>query len=170
MAKPTRAPKVYWSEIDGLNEWIVAAPNRQAALDAFDLSQDLFAQGLAGEEKDSAKIEAARASPGAPLRRPQGSQAPFAPATTGADWSAALPKGAKAKAAKAKPKPDREALKAAEARLNQIEQEHREALAEIDADRTRLDERETREKERYDAARSEAEAARDRAAKAFGKG
>jgi len=164
MAKPAkpRAPKVYWAEIDGLNEWIVAAPNRPDALAAFDLRQDLFAQGLAGEEKDPAKIEAARASPGTPLRRPQGSKAPFAPADAAADWSAALPKGSKARA-NAKPKPDRKALAQAEARLKQIEAAHRQALAEIAADRARLDERETRETDRYEAERAEAEKRRDEA-------
>jgi len=161
-AKP-RAPKVYWAEIDGLNEWIVAAPNRSDALAAFDLRQDLFAQGLAGEEKDPAKIEAARASPGTPLRRPQGSKAPFAPAGAAADWSAALPKGSKARA---KPKkPDRRALDDAEARLKRIEDAHRQALADIAADRARLDEREARETERYEAERAEAEKRREEAEK-----
>lgn len=160
-----RAPKVYWAEVDGLNEWIVAAPNRPDALAALDIHQDLFAQGLAGEETDPDKIAQARARPCTALRRPKGSNDRFSPAAGGADWSAAVPKGAKAKA---RPKtPDRRALDEAEARLQRIEEEHRRALDEIEADRARLDERAAQEAQRYEAGRSEAETDRDKAARAF---
>ncbi|HEY4031161.1 MAG TPA: hypothetical protein VGM25_12505 [Caulobacteraceae bacterium] len=89
-----RQLKAYWAEIDGLHDWVVAAPNRAAALEAFGVRQNLFAQGEAGEASDPAAIEAARAQPLTPLRRPKGSSEPFAAATGAADWSAAIPKGA----------------------------------------------------------------------------
>ena len=108
-----RKAKVYWAEIDGLNEWIVAAPNRPEALQAFGVNQDLFGQGAAGEEADPDKTEAARACPGVPLRRPKGSQAAFAPVGGTSDWSAAIPQGSRPNG---KRKPDRKALDRAEAR------------------------------------------------------
>lgn len=160
-----RKPKVYWAEIDGLNEWIVAAPNRTEALAAFGVNQDLFAQDAAGEVTEPDKIAAAREHPGVPLRRPKGSNAKFSPPTGVSDWSAAAPKGSRRTRGKA----DRKALDQAEARLKQVEDDHRQAMADIEQDRVRLDERADREARRYEAARSQAEAERDEAAKAFGK-
>jgi hypothetical protein len=136
-----RKPKVYGAEIDGLNEWLVAAPNRPAALDAFGVNQDLFAQDMAWEETDPAKIEAALETPGQPLRRAKGSKAPFAPAGGAADWSAAEPKGLTRKPKK----PDRKALGRAEAELQRIQDRHDEAVQEIAEERRRLDDREAGE-------------------------
>jgi hypothetical protein len=163
-AKGARQPKVYWAEIDGLNEWIVAAPNRAEALAAFGVRQNLFAEGAAGEESGPDKVEAARAQPGVPLRRPKGSKAAFSAPTGASDWSAAAPKGSKPKP---RAKADREALGRAEARLKAVEDEHRQALTEIEEDRARLDERAAREAQRHDAAKAQAEAERDKAAEAF---
>ena len=58
--------KTYEAEIDGLHQWIVAAPNQRAALDAFGVHQDLFAQGLARPTSETGAVEAANASPGSP--------------------------------------------------------------------------------------------------------
>jgi len=158
--KKTRPLKVYWAEIDGLHDWVVAAPNRPEALEAFGVRQDLFAQGEAGDAADPAAIDAARAKPLTPLQRPKGSSARFTSATGAADWSAAIPKTAlrdalapakrsKAKAAKPKPRPDRGPLDRAEARLAEIEARHREALKRLAEDRARLDERQAREDADY---------------------
>jgi hypothetical protein len=159
-----RPLKVYWAEIDGLHDWVVAAPNRDEALKAFGVRQDLFAQGEAGDASDPDAAKAARAAPLTPLRRPKGSSEPFAPATGAADWSAALaearPKAApgrsKTKAAAEapppKPKPDRRPLDRAEAELAAIESRHRDALERLVEDRARLDQREAREKADYEAA------------------
>jgi 2-hydroxychromene-2-carboxylate isomerase len=76
----------YTAEIDGLHEWIVAAPNQQAALDAFGVNQNLFAQGEAGVTIDPALMSAAEAKPGVPLRRMKGSKGAFEEAAGGADW------------------------------------------------------------------------------------
>jgi len=92
-----RGVRVYSAEIDGVNEWIVAAPNQKAALEALGVHQDLFAQGRARIEKDEEKAAQAAARPGVPLRRPKGSRGPFAADGGGDAWAAALkaaPKGA----------------------------------------------------------------------------
>ena len=109
-----RAPRVYAADIDGVHEWIVAAPNQRAALDALGVNQDLFAQGLARPEKDPVKVEAARDQPGVALRRPKGSKGDFEPA--GGDgsgaWDAALkaaPKGRAKRSAQEAPKPSKAA-------------------------------------------------------------
>jgi hypothetical protein len=163
MATAGRKPKVYGAEIDGLNEWIVAAPNRPAALEAFGVNQDLFAQGMAWEEKDAAKAQAALAAPGQPLRRAKGSKAPFAPATGATDWSSAEPKGARRK-----PKtPDRRPLDHARTELERIEARRADGVREIAAERARLDAREAEEAREFDAARAKAKAAVDAAEAAY---
>jgi hypothetical protein len=168
-----RKLKVYWAELDGLNDWVVAAPNRAEALKAFDVHQDLFGQGEAGEADDPGAVEAARGQPLTPLRRPKGSQQPFAPATGFTDWSAAIaearpPVGArtaassgskaKASAPPPRPKPDRRPLDRAKARLTAIETRHQQALRRLAEDRARLDERQAREE--ADFAEESAEAGR----------
>lgn len=171
-AKPkakARPLKVYWAEVDGLHEWIVSAPNRSEALDALGVNQDLFAQGEAGDASDPAAIEAARAQPLTPLRRPRGSSEPFAPATGATDWSAAIPETAKAAKSKAAPPktPDRRPLDRAEARLAQVEARHRDALKRLAEDRARLDERQAREAADYGQEAAEANRAVEAAERSF---
>jgi hypothetical protein len=159
-----RAPKVFAADLDGLHEWIVAAANQRAALDALGVHQDLFAQGRARVEHDPVKVEFARETPGVPLRRPKGSKADFEPAS-GADgaWSAALeaaPRGgkagraAKATGAKARvaAKPpvasraptaaQRKAVREADKARRAFEREAATAFADIDRERAALDRRE----------------------------
>jgi hypothetical protein len=170
-----RALKVYWAEIDGLNDWAVAAANRSEALKAFGVHQDLFARGEAGDDADPAAVEAARAQPLTPLRRPKGSDQPFAPATGFTDWSAAIPKTkskvsparpkVKASSRPPKPKPDRRPLDQAEARLAEVETRRRAAMERLAKDQARLDERRAREvagyaEEAAEAKRAVAEAER----------
>lgn len=87
-----RAPRVYSADIDGVHEWIVAAANQRAALDALGVHQDLFAQDRAKVEKDPLKVEAAREQPGVALRRAKGSRDDFVPVSAdgGGAWEAAL--------------------------------------------------------------------------------
>jgi hypothetical protein len=158
-----RPLKVYWAEIDGLSDWVVAAPNRAEALKAFGVNQDLFAQEQAGDASDAAATGAARAQPLTPLRRPKGSSEPFAPATGFTDWSAAIPEAkpkaasarSKAKAStppskpKPKPRPDRRPLDRAKARLAEVEARHEDALRRLAEDGARLDERQGREDADY---------------------
>ena len=174
-----RPLKVYWAEVDGLHDWIVASPNRPEALEALGVNPDLFAQGEAGDASDPAAIQAARAQPLTPLRRPKGSSEPFAPATGAADWSAAIPKTAlkdrltpsSAKTAKAKiaapEKPDRRQLDRAEARVAEIEARHREALKRLAEDQARLDERRVREEQDHAEEAAQARRALKDAERAF---
>jgi hypothetical protein len=153
MARPL---KVYAADIDGLYEWIVAAPNQGAALQAFGVHQNLFAQGKARPTDEPDALAAARAAPGTPLRRRLGGKAAFAPASSDDDvssWEAA----AKAVGARKTPraKPDRRALEAAEAELGAFESRAGAAQADLRRRREALDvegeELETRlEQERAD--------------------
>ena len=64
--------KTYEARLDGLHDYIVAARSQADALAAWDVRQDLFAQGAACVTEDSAAVKAALASPGDVLRRPAG--------------------------------------------------------------------------------------------------
>jgi hypothetical protein len=155
--------KTYAAEIDGLHEWIVAAPNQAAALEAFGVGQNLFAQGAARVETDPEKVKCALVHPGVPLRRLKGSSDPFGPVAANAPsgWEAALEAAAKAprsektgtkaaKAAKAKPlPPSRRALDKAEEALAEVESDRDQALTEIEEERRALAEREAGLKARF---------------------
>ena len=62
--------KIYEARLDGLHDYIVAAPNQAEALAAWDVHQDLFAQGAARVTEEAAAAKAALAHPGEVLRRP----------------------------------------------------------------------------------------------------
>jgi hypothetical protein len=156
--------KTYAAEIDGLHEWIVAAPNQAAALDAFGVGQNLFAQGAARVEIDPDKVKCALAHPGVPLRRLKGSSDPFGPVAANAPggWEAALAAAARApkpetaagktagKAVRSEPlPPSRRALDKAEEALAEVENDRARALADIKAERQALDEREAELKARF---------------------
>jgi len=108
----------------GFFELAVAAPSRAAALRAWGMKHDLFAQGLARQTGDRAVSAAAIAKPGTVLRRPLGAKTPF-----GLD--AELPKVPAGKARnrktlRQKAKAERE--KAAKA-LEELDQSYRRRLA-----------------------------------------
>ncbi|WGM39047.1 hypothetical protein [Caulobacter sp. NIBR1757] len=124
------ALRTYTAEIDGLNQWIVAAPNQKAALEAFGVQQNLFAQGLADLTRDEALVEVANAQPGVPLKRPKtGGQ--FTAAGGGSDWSDALKATVKGPAAR-KP-PSRARLDRARAALEAAREEGERTLAKLEA-------------------------------------
>ncbi|HEY5105987.1 MAG TPA: hypothetical protein VII73_04340 [Caulobacteraceae bacterium] len=105
-------PNVYASQIDGVHEWIVAAPNQAAALAAWGVNQNLFAQGQARIETEPAAVRAALKAAGAPLWRLTGSSGAFTPVAPRGDvagWTAAA-KAIGARAARSKPKPSRAPL------------------------------------------------------------
>lgn len=62
--------KVYRTHI-GMNDWVVATSSQKAALEAWDVSRNLFASGEAAVTEDPDEIEAALADIGkpVPLRR-----------------------------------------------------------------------------------------------------
>jgi hypothetical protein len=157
--------KTYTAEIDGLHDWIVAAPNQQAALDAFGVNQNLFAQGEAGitDEPDLAK--AAGAQPGVPLRRMKGGKGAWEPAAGAADWTSALDASI-AKGPKTKP-PSRRALDEAEAALKDFEAERQGEIADLEAQLAALTKRLDQAKSAFGQRRGELQAAVDRAEEAF---
>lgn len=71
MAKsaPRRRLKTYTARLDGLNDYVVAAPNQGEALKAWDVRQNLFKEGLASVTEDASAVKAATARPGTVLRR-----------------------------------------------------------------------------------------------------
>jgi len=69
-AIPPRRLKVYTARLDGLNDYVVAAPNQGEALKAWDVHQNLFQEGLASVTDEASAVKAANARPGVVLRRP----------------------------------------------------------------------------------------------------
>jgi hypothetical protein len=124
------ALRTYTAEIDGLNQWIVAAPNQKAALEAFGVHQNLFARGLADLTRDETLVAAANAQPGVPLRRPK-KGGTFTAAEGGSDWAEALKATAKGPAAR-KP-PSRAKLDRARAALEAVRGKGERTLAELEA-------------------------------------
>jgi hypothetical protein len=68
MARSPRL-KVYAARLDGLNDYVVAAPNQGEALKAWDVHQNLFQEGLAAVTDEKSAVKAATARPGVVLRR-----------------------------------------------------------------------------------------------------
>jgi hypothetical protein len=159
-----RALKVYRTRL-GFFETVVAASSQKAALQAWSVHQDLFANGEAEVTTDPDIVRAARAHPGQPLKRPVGSHDAFA-----LDATPQAPSGLRAgKRKRDAPKPDRAKLDAAEARLQRIED------AQARGEANFFDRREALEAEAADARKrwaADAKAARaevQRARRAFAK-
>ncbi len=166
-SKTARRLKVYRAHL-GFDESVVAAPNQSDALAAWGVRQNLFAEGQAAEETDAEIVAAALEHPGTPLRRPVGAKGGFGLDARAPETLPAV-KRPPAKQARAESKPrrkpeaDRRELDAAEAEIEGLEKDHREALGELDRRRERLEE-DARDIER--AWRRTREAAERRLAKA----
>ena len=106
--------KVFQAQL-GFFETVVAAPSQAAALRAWGVHQNLFADGQARVTDDPQAVRSALAHPGVPLKRAVGSKDPFALEPVSLPQVPEAPKKTKAKAA-APPRPpaDRSALDAAE--------------------------------------------------------
>lgn len=161
--------RTYTAEIDGLNQWIVAAPNQAAALEAFGVHQNLFAQGLAGLTKDDELIEAANAQPGVPLKRPKkGGRFTAGPAES--DWSGALAEASKG--ARPRKAPSRAKLDKAQAALAAVEEEGEKRLAHleqaVETARARLAAEQARVEQQVEKAQAAVEAAQTAWRKADG--
>jgi hypothetical protein len=106
----------------GFFELAVAAPSRAAALRAWGMKHDLFAQGLARQTGDKGVVAATLAQPGAVLRRPLGSKGPFG-------TESVLPKikNVPPRTKKKARADDREAAKA----LAELDESHRRRLAAL---------------------------------------
>lgn len=134
--------KVFASR-QGFFDTVVAAPSRQAALEAWGAHQNLFEHGMAKVAKEAAAVEAALARPGQVLRRAVGANGAYT--LEGGEVSVpeppqpSTPNSVSSKTAKAaKPPPDRKALAAAEAELARAQTEHERAMSKLKRDRERL--------------------------------
>jgi hypothetical protein len=136
-----RKLKTYLTNL-GFFELAVAVPSMKAALAAWGLTHNVFAQDLAKETRDSRIVAAAEARPGTVLRRPIGSHGAFSE-------HAELPKVKAAKKPKpAKPKINRKA-KAAQDKLARALAGHRKRIAALEKMRDQLDARFEREDARW---------------------
>ena len=162
--------KVYATRI-GFHDVVVAAPNQKAALAAWDVGENLFAQGAASVSDDPKASAAALAKPGVVLSRAIGESGPFhaeakAPAMAPKVARAAKPPKAagspEPKPRKPKSKPDRGPLSAAERALADLAAEARRAAQAIAKERRALDAREAGEQRAFDTRRRRLERERDR--------
>jgi hypothetical protein len=65
----TSRTKVYITRI-GVRDWLVAVDSQKAALKAWDVHRNLFAEGAARVTNDPAHVELAMRTPGAPVAAP----------------------------------------------------------------------------------------------------
>lgn len=168
----SRRLKVYAAQI-GFFDTVVAAANQGEALAAWGVRQNLFAEGRAKVTTEAAAVEAATAHPNTPLRRAVGSKAAFSlepdlPEITDA------PKRPKLKAvpeAKVKPppraRPDRTVLSGAEKALAAINQRRIDEEADIERQRSELDDEDEASRKRWRKERAEAEKVLAQARAAF---
>ena len=163
--------KVYAARIDGLHDWIVAAPNQAAALEAWGVNQNLFQQGVASVTDAPDAVKAALARPGVALRRLNGTQDAFAPAPAEGDlkgWSAAAKAAGVAaskmkRAALARPTRDTAKLDAAKRALSDFEADARADLDELAARREALEEETSQTERELETRRTKLRAAVDKA-------
>ena len=147
MAKAAgRKLKVFQAQF-GFYDTVVAAASQAAALRAWGIHQNLFADGLASITEDAQAIEAALAHPETPLRRAVGSSDPFALEPVSLPVVPAAPKKAASKPvpkvrASAPPQPpsDQSALDAAEQVLHKLDEDRKAQEAKF---RQRQDELDT---------------------------
>jgi hypothetical protein len=126
MARVRNRPlKVFQAQF-GFYDTVVAAPSQAAALRAWGIRQNLFADGQATVIDDAQAVEAALAHPETPLRRAVGSRDRFLLEPTGLPTVPDAPKTARSNA-KPRPKPakppaDRSQLDAAERALRELDE------------------------------------------------
>lgn len=179
MAKaPTRRLKVFQAQF-GFYDSVVAASSQAAALRAWGVHQNLFADGRAKIAENDKAIEAALAHPEVPLRRAVGSTDPFVleptslPKVPDAPKRPAAKPSAKAKpAAPPRPPPDRSALDTAEVNLRKLDEarkreeaDFRRRQADLEAERDAAQEQYVKDRK---AATAAVVAARDAFRKAGG--
>jgi hypothetical protein len=147
----TSRTKVYITRI-GVRDWLVAVDSQKAALKAWDVHRNLFAEGAARVTSEPAHVELAMRSPGVPVaapgRVPAGEAASNvvdlasrrkapqkearAPTGQAAPAAKKVPAKAKAPIPAPKPKPDRAKLDAAERELRAFERDAARRRGEIE--------------------------------------
>lgn len=129
-----------WS--DGFHAFTVATSSRPKALEAWGSKQDLFATGLASELSGGPDYDAALASPGDVIER-------GLTIDIGKITKAPKPKKAKGPTAAQRAKVD-----ALESRLEKLDTDHAEAVAELDAAEAEIQRRRAALERDHDKARS----------------
>jgi hypothetical protein len=158
VAMAGRKLKVFQAQI-GFYDTVVAAPSRAAALRAWGMRQDLFANGEASLTTDEAAKVAAVAHPQTPLRRAIGSSDPFALEPAGLPSIPAAPKKATKRSPKPsaartpKPEADRSELDAAEKALHDLDERRIEEEADFRRMQADLDARVAQAQSAYVTAR-----------------
>lgn len=72
MAKLVKGMKVFRTKI-GFDDYVVATSSKKAALEAWDVTRDLFANGEAEQTDDPKAIDVALTNPGKAVALPRGS-------------------------------------------------------------------------------------------------
>ena len=158
----------------GFYDAVVAAPSQKAALAAWGVHANLFADGQAGPEEDPAWRDQALASPGEVIRKPRGDPAALM-AQPAPKRSPAKPKApAAAKVQRESPRvpprpppPDRGPLIAAETALEDERTAAEHALAEIAERRRALEDEAAEALARWEAREHQLERAVNRAQRAI---
>lgn len=165
----TRRLKVFQARL-GFYDTVVAAPSQAAALRAWGVHQNLFADGLARVTDDEQATNAALASPEIPLKRAVGSSDPFSlepalPQVPKKPKSSRPKAPATPKAEQQPPKSraDRTPLDAAEAALRELDDRRKREEADLGRRMDELKAEQLQAQEAYvharkDAARTVAEA------------
>ena len=168
--------KVFQANL-GFYESVVAAPSQAAALSAWGVRQDLFAEGEAHLATGAKSASAALAHPGQPLRRALGSKAPFeidpasAPSIAGKRTRGRASAPVASRPAKPAPEPpDRSGLDSAQAALQAMDQDYEHQLAVFERRRHLLDAEEAAAMKSYGRQRAKALSAVERARRAFVEG
>jgi hypothetical protein len=174
MAKTSgRKLKVFEAQF-GFYDSVVAAPSQAAALRAWGIRQNLFAEGRARITDEPQAVEAARTHPGTPLRRAIGSKHPFQLAPSALPDIPGAPKQPAAKSRSA-PKPvatrpaDRSKLDVAEAALKALDERRKREDARLRGRQADLEREMAKRQAAYVARRKTATAAVVAARRAYRK-
>ncbi|HEU0044338.1 hypothetical protein [Sphingomonas sp.] len=157
--------KVFRTPI-GFHDAYVAAPSRHAALKAWGADADLFARGVAELVTDPALTAEPLARPGEVVKRSRGSVAEQLAAAAPPE----RPEKAPARQAKAKPalpRPERDAVEAAETALAHAEASHKAAEQALAREEAALAERRRALRDRWASEREALENTRDVAAQRY---
>lgn len=135
--------KVFRTPI-GFHDAFVAAPSQKAALEAWGVDANIFAQGLAEEVTDPKLIEEPLANPGKVFKKVRGSADDhFAELDRAPSRKKKAAEDAKIvelkPRTKAKPKPSRDDLDAAEQALEKAEKKQRKELRKLDEKKEALE-------------------------------
>ena len=175
MAKASkRKLKVFQAQF-GFYDVIVAAASRAAALRAWGVHHNLFADGMVRAIDDPQAVDTALAHPGALLKRAVGSGDPFALDPVSLPVVPAAPRKAQCQPKRgSRPSPppepppaDRRDLDAAERGLREIEDGWKQRVAEFRRRRDELDAEEAAEEDAYKAKKKTGSAAVSMARQAY---